>query len=80
MIMNRLKYYLLIFTMLLVSNFIIAQTFEYVSPKDNSFLVSLGTNIILKSTGEIDPSSLSQIEFYILGSVSGETWWFSKIV
>ena len=57
---------------LLANSFIFAQSFVYISPKDNSILVSLGTNIILKSNDIIDPASLSQTEFSVLGTVSGE--------
>ncbi len=48
-----------------------SQMFNYVSPKDNSSLVSLGTNIILKSSEKIDLSSLSPNEFSVTGSASG---------
>jgi hypothetical protein len=54
-----------------VTNVIFSQTVDYTSPKDNSILVSLNTNIILKSQENIDPSSVSPNEFSVVGSVSG---------
>ncbi len=48
-----------------------SQTFEYVSPRNNSILVSLNTNIILKSDEVIAPSSLYPGEFAVTGSISG---------
>jgi hypothetical protein len=54
-----------------VNNVILSQTVDYISPKDNSTLVSLSTNIILKSHENINPSSLSSNEFSVFGSVSG---------
>jgi hypothetical protein len=47
-----------------VTNVIFSQTVDYTSPKDNSILVSLNTNIILKSQENIDPSSVSPNEFF----------------
>jgi hypothetical protein len=70
--MKKLSYFLLVSILLITSNLLFSQSFVYVSPKDNSILVSLKTNIILKSTGIIDPSSLSQNEFSVSGSLSGE--------
>ncbi len=60
-----------IFVVFLFNIQISAQTFEYISPRNNSTLVSLKTNIILKSADEIDEKSLSQNEFEVNGSKSG---------
>jgi hypothetical protein len=70
--MKTISYFLIVSILLIANNFIFSQTFVYVSPKNSSILVSLNTNIILKSSEYIDPSSLSQNEFSISGSVSGE--------
>jgi len=70
--MKKINYFLPVFILLFANNFIFSQSFVYVSPKDNSILVSLSTNIILKSSEIIDPSSLSANEFSIVGTLSGE--------
>ncbi len=67
--MKELNFTLLITFLLAGISF--SQTFEYVSPKDNSALVSLSTNIILRSSQYIDQSSLSPDEFVVIGSKSG---------
>ncbi|MGD1007973.1 MAG: hypothetical protein ABR980_12175 [Ignavibacteriaceae bacterium] len=64
--MKKINYFLPAFILLFANNFIFSQSFVYVSPKDNSILVSLSTNIILKPSEIIDPSSLSQNEFSVL--------------
>jgi len=70
--MKSSKLFLLIFVVCLsANNKIFSQTFNYISPKNNSILVSLQTNIILKSPVNIDISSLSQNEFYVTGNKSG---------
>src|ERR1039458_4192794 len=69
--MKSLNYYLPVIILLFASNFIFSQSFVYISPKDNSTLVSLSSNIILKSGENIDPASLSLDKFSVLGSVSG---------
>jgi hypothetical protein len=69
--MKTLRATLLLPLVLVVNNVIFAQTVDYISPKDSSTLVSLSTNIILKSHEDIDLSSLSPSEFSVLGSVSG---------
>ena len=61
---------ILIFT-ILISNKLFPQTFEYISPKNNSILVSLKNNIILRSSENIDPASLNTKEFDIMGEKSG---------
>ena len=62
-----------LFLFFLIFNYVaLSQSFDNVSPKDNSVLVSLKTNIILKSSEKIDAASLSSDEFSIVGSVSGE--------
>ena len=60
-----------IYISMLITGFAFPQTFEYISPKENSTLVSLSTNIILRSSQYIDRSSLSSDEFYVIGSKSG---------
>ncbi len=60
-----------VFFVFLLSIQISAQTFEYISPLNNSTLVSLKTNVILKSADDIDANSLSQNEFEVNGSKSG---------
>jgi hypothetical protein len=69
--MKKFNYYLILTTLIFTNNFLFAQSFDYVSPKDNSILVSLKTNIILKSTDIIDPESISQNNFSVIGSASG---------
>ncbi len=69
--MKSLQSILLATIFLLGSSVILPQSFEYVSPKDNSTLVSLNTNIILRSDTYIDPSSLSQNNISVVGSLSG---------
>ena len=69
--MKSLNYYLPVIILLFASNFIFSQSFVYISPKDNSTLVSLSTNIILKSGENIDPASLSLDKLSVLGSESG---------
>ncbi len=68
--MKALNYFLLVI-FFLGTGLLFPQTFEYISPKDNSNLVSLSTNIILKSSEYIEQSSLSQNEFIVKGSLSG---------
>ena len=53
------------------TRFTFSQSFEYVSPKENSTRVSLSNNIILKADQNIDKSSLSLNEFSVIGSKSG---------
>ncbi|MGO9480236.1 MAG: aryl-sulfate sulfotransferase [Candidatus Kryptoniota bacterium] len=69
--MKKLTTLLSLLLLLTANSLVFSQTFDYVSPKDNSALVSLTTNIILKSTEDVDPSSLSPNEFSVLGSASG---------
>ncbi len=69
--MKTLKYIFTSLIFLLGSNFIAAQSFQYVSPMNNSSLVSLSTNIILKSSENISYTSLSPNEFIIEGNKSG---------
>ncbi len=69
--MKALNYFLLAILFFLGTGLLFPQTFEYISPKDNSNLVSLSTNIILKSSEYIEQSSLSQNEFIVKGSLSG---------
>lgn len=57
--------------LLILCNPAFSQTFEYVFPNNNSILVSLKTDIILRSSQYVDPSSLSPGEFSVTGSVSG---------
>jgi hypothetical protein len=67
-----MKTIILSFTIIfLASGILLSQTFEYVSPRANSILVSLSTNIILKSTEVINKSSLNPDEFVVFGSRSG---------
>ncbi len=70
--MKKLNYFLFVAVLLFSNSFIFSQSFVYISPKNNSMLVSLSTNIILKSSDIIDPASLSQNEFSVSGIVSGE--------
>jgi hypothetical protein len=60
------------FSFFLIFNCVsLSQSIEYTSPKDHSVLVSLNSNIILKSSEFIDPASLSPDEFSVIGSASG---------
>ena len=67
--MKKMNFTLLIIFLLAEISF--SQSFEYVSPKENSTLVSLSTNIILRSTEYVDQSNLSNNEFIVIGSKSG---------
>ena len=69
--MKTLKTTLFLLLLLAVNKVVFAQTIDHISPKDNSILVSLSTNIILKSHEYVDPSSLSPNVFSVVGSVSG---------
>jgi hypothetical protein len=69
--MKTLSATLLLPLFLVVNNVIFCQTVDYISPRDNSTLVSLSTNIIVKSHENIDASSLTPNEFSVLGAVSG---------
>lgn len=69
--MKTLTTLLLTATFIFLTQKIFSQTFEYISPKDNSILVSLNTNIILKSDENINPKSLSPEEFNVQGTSSG---------
>ena len=60
-----------IFAMYLASGTAFPQSFEYISPKENSTMVSLNTNIILKSSEDINKLSLSSDEFVVVGNKSG---------
>ncbi len=64
----KIKY---ILAFLFVIKTIFPQSFEYISPKNNSEFVSLNNNIILKSSEYIDESSLNINEFVVNGSKSG---------
>ena len=55
----------------LTAGILFPQTFEYISPKENSVLVSLNTNIILKSSEDISQSSLTSDKFVVVGNKSG---------
>lgn len=65
------KLYTSLILFFILPYFALSQSFEYVSPKDNSKLVSLSTNIILKSSEYVDQNSLSPDKFTVIGSVSG---------
>ena len=69
--MKTLRALLFLLLFLAVNKAVFSQTYVYLSPKNNSILVSLSTNIILKSNERVDPSSLSSDEFSVTGSVSG---------
>jgi hypothetical protein len=62
-------YFFLIFS--IFNNVIFSQKYDYISPKDNSQLVSLSTNIILRSSEDIDESRLSPKDFTVIGTLSG---------
>jgi hypothetical protein len=65
------NYFLFPILLFLSTTLTFSQTFEYLSPKNNSIFVSLSTDIILKSTENINISSLVQSEFIVKGSLSG---------
>jgi hypothetical protein len=69
--MKSVIYGLTLIFSLLIANFTFSQSFLYTSPRNNSSLVSLNTNIILKSGEDIDPLNLSQDKFSVTGSISG---------
>ena len=69
--MKHLNYRLLVSILIFSCNILFPQSYVYISPKDNSILVSLKTNIILRSNEDINPASLSPDEFSISGSISG---------
>ncbi len=64
---NRFAFLLLLF----LSNPAFAQTFDYLFPRNNSSLVSLSTDVILRSSEYLNPSSLSPSEFSVIGAKSG---------
>jgi Arylsulfotransferase (ASST)/Bacterial Ig-like domain/Secretion system C-terminal sorting domain len=69
----KTSFTIFLFSFLLVFNIVaFSQTYNYTSPKDNSILVSLNTNIILRANNDIDPASLSSDQFLIVGSISGQ--------
>lgn len=70
--MKKLNYFLLLFVILFTNSSVFSQSFVNISPKDNSILVSLSTDIILKSSEIINPASLSSNEFSVSGTVSGK--------
>ena len=69
--MKILRTILFIQITLVFNKCILSQTFNYISPKDNSEHVSLSTNIILKANENIDALSLSQNQFSVFGTLSG---------
>jgi hypothetical protein len=69
--MKYFLYVFILFLLLTINNVIIAQSFINNSPKNNSSLVSLGTNIILRCDKAVDPASLNTNEFIVSGSKSG---------
>ncbi len=69
--MKSLNYLLMSAIFFLGTILTYSQTFEYISPKNNSSLVSLSTDIILKSGADINSSTLSAGEFSVVGSKSG---------
>ncbi len=69
--MKRLNYFLIFLIIMVWNGIVLPQSIEYYSPKNNSILVSLTTNIILKSTDYISTQSLSPQEFRVVGSESG---------
>ena len=62
---------LFIIFLVLTNGIIFPQTFEYISPKNNSILVSPANNIILRSDENINEASLAPNEFIVRGSKSG---------
>ena len=69
--MKALNTFFISIFIILLNISVFSQSFVYISPQNNSTLVSLNTNIILKSDENIDPSSLSQNEFSVYGSITG---------
>ena len=65
------KLYTSLILFFILPYFTLSQSFEYISPKDNSKLVSLSTNIILKSSVYVDQNSLSPDKFTVIGNISG---------
>ena len=62
------------FFFLLVTQIYFAQdnsTFQYVSPKPNSIMVSKETNIILRHANKLQESSIIQSLITVIGSESG---------
>jgi hypothetical protein len=56
---------------LAASRVVVSQTLDFVSPKDKSILVSLSTNIIVRSHERVEASTLSSDLFVVTGSASG---------
>ncbi len=69
--MKALNYLLGAIIILFISFPLFSQTFEFISPKDNSTLVSLTSNLIFTSSEKIDGSSLSYNDFIVKGTLSG---------
>ncbi|MFA6598642.1 MAG: aryl-sulfate sulfotransferase [Ignavibacteriaceae bacterium] len=67
-----MKSYMLFILFILFYNATEAQNnYFYISPKPNSILVSSETNIILRSAGTVDPSSLASNLISVQGAQSG---------
>ncbi|MHB9143535.1 MAG: aryl-sulfate sulfotransferase, partial [Paludibacter sp.] len=69
--MKTINTFILSLFLFFVNQIIFSQSFQYISPIENSTLVSLKTNIILKSIENIDVSTLSPKEFVVEGNKSG---------
>ncbi len=69
--MNRNNIAALTVLLLIFNSLTFSQSFDYYYPKNNSILVSLSTDIILRSNENIDRTSLTRSEFKIAGNISG---------
>ena len=69
--MKTIYYFFLAVFILLFSFPLFSQSFQFVSPKDNSTLISLSTNLIFTSSEKIDELSLTANDFIVNGSISG---------
>ena len=69
--MKSLNTFFIIILIFIINSAVFSQSFVYISPQNNSTLVSLYTNIILKSDENLDPSSITLNKFSVSGSISG---------
>jgi hypothetical protein len=70
--MKNLIYSFLVIYIVFATALIYSQSFDYISPRNNSQFVSLTTNIILKSSENVNASSLTGHHFTVSGTKSGE--------
>ena len=68
---NRVLFFLCFLFVVLSSSTFSQEAFKYISPKDNAVLVSLKTNIILRTNDKINNVTLKDFTIRIKGGKSG---------